>query len=162
MKKYVTNCIKCWRDIRVLLDPPVKQINCIELECCERTSKTKLTVLIVDDDVKILSMLTKMLTRLGFEVTTVCNEKDALEQINSEKIYDLVISDLFIGKDDGLRLLYKIHKQRPSVKTILMSGSTLTEEETYCISINDFLVKPFELSELKGTIQKVLEMEVTS
>lgn len=132
----------------------------MEVECCGGPPKTKSTVLIVDDDVKILSMFAKMFTRFRFEVSTANNEKEALEQINSEKIFDLVISDLFIGKDNGLKLLHTIRKQRPSVKTILMSGSTLSEEVIYCISIDDFLAKPFELSELKRTVQKVLEMEV--
>lgn len=157
IKNHKTNCIVCDREIDVTFSVPIKEINCIEIECCGGSPKIKRSVLIVDDDVKILSMLTKIFKKYGFDITTACSEKQALEQIDSEKIFDLVISDLFIGKDDGLRLLYKIREQRPSIKTILMSGSTLAKEELYLISVNDFLAKPFELSELKSTVQKVLE-----
>lgn len=157
MKKYITNCTKCWREIRILFDPPVKQINCIELECCSGPTKIKKSVLIVDDDVKILSMLAKMFKKLGFEVSISSNENQALDLINTKKIFDIVISDLNLGNSDGLTLLHKIRKQRPSIKTILMSGDSLSEDEIHLISIDDFLAKPFELEELKRTVQKVLE-----
>jgi len=158
IKTHKTNCIVCWKEIEVTFSVPIKEINCLEIECCCGPPKIKRSVLIVDDDIGILSTLSKMFEKIGFEVTTAHNETHALKEIKSEKIFDLVISDLFLGNDDGLQLLYKIRKQRPSIKTVLMSGSTLAEEELYLISVNDFLAKPFELSELKSAVQKVLEI----
>ncbi len=160
MKKHKTRCIRCWNPVSILFDPPVKQINCLEVECCEGPPKTKSTILVVDDDVKILSVVRRMLEKLGFEVTTAKNEEQTLSLLDSEKIFDIVISDYFLDDDDGLSLLYEIRRQRPSIKTILMSGDSLSENEIHLISINDFLAKPFELNELKRTVQKVLEKEV--
>jgi len=160
MKKHTTNCIRCWKEISISFDPPVKQINSLEIEYCSGPPKTKWRALVIDDDVKILSTINRMLERLHFEVTTTTSEKQTMELLKSEKIFDLVICDLFLGTDDGLKLLYEISRQRPSVKTILMSGSKLTDEEIYCISIDDFLSKPFDLSEVRDTVQKVMDMEV--
>ncbi|MFW9882672.1 MAG: hypothetical protein ACFFG0_57145, partial [Candidatus Thorarchaeota archaeon] len=70
MKKHTTNCIRCWKKILVSFNPPVKQINGLEVECCGGLPKTKSAVLVVDDDVKILSVVRRMFEELDFEVTT--------------------------------------------------------------------------------------------
>jgi hypothetical protein len=41
MKKHTTNCIRCWKEILVSFSSPVKQINCLELECCKPKPKNQ-------------------------------------------------------------------------------------------------------------------------
>jgi len=64
-----TNCIKCWKEITVSFQPAVKKINSLEVECCNNKFKTKWTVLVIDDDIQILSTVKRMLEKIGFEVT---------------------------------------------------------------------------------------------
>ncbi len=155
MKKHISRCIVCTNRIEICFNPPIKRINCIELECCNGKPKISPHILIVDDEPTILRTLSRMLEKVDYVVDTAYSEKEALSIIETEHI-DLVISDLNLGTDDGLRLLDKIRKQRPEIKTILMSAYLVPEDKIKILKIDSFLHKPFEFQELKKIVEKVL------
>jgi len=157
MKTHISKCIVCWRPIKVSFNPPVKRINCMELECCDGPPKINPHILVVDDNPAILRTLRRMLEKQDYVVDTACSEKEALSIVTTEHI-DIVISDLNLGTDDGLRLLDRIRKQRPEIKTVLMSSCNLTrmKDKLAIFGIDNLLQKPFELHELKDVVQKIL------
>jgi len=161
MKKHKTNCIVCWKKIAVSFDPSVESVECVEVICCKKDRQRHKQVLVVDDENSILNLVERALTKQGIDVTTSTTSYQALGKIKAGEHYDLVISDFMLRETLGLTFLYKTLLLKPNMKTILMSGSELTEEESCCITINDFLAKPFELSELKRILQKVLDKEVS-
>jgi len=157
MKKNKTNCIVCWKKIAVSFDPPIKSVECIELICCDKKSRKKKHVLVVDDEQSISTTIKRFLEKLDIEVITSTTSYQALGKIKSGTHFDLVISDYNLRETLGLTFLYKTLLLKPTIKTILMSGSNFTSNEISQMNINGYLQKPFELKELKSVVQKVLE-----
>ncbi len=154
MKTLKTNCIVCWKPVEVSFNPPVKRAE-VEVECCDGPPKMFPHILVVDDEPAVLRTLRRMLEKMDYIVEAACNEKEALSIISTEHIH-LVISDLNLGTEDGLRLLDKIRKQRPEIKTILMSGCNLPEVDINILKIDSFLHKPFDYQELKEMVKNIL------
>ncbi|MFH1415864.1 MAG: response regulator [Elusimicrobiota bacterium] len=115
------------------------------------------TILVIDDDPDILKTLKHMLECSNYTVDSACCEKEALSIIEKKHI-NIVLSDYNLGTDNGLDLLEKIRKQKPEIKTILMSGA-FCPNETDMHRIDDFLSKPFDLHKLRSTINKTLNKE---
>ena len=123
-------------------------------------SRISKSILVVDDETKILSVVQQFLEMLAFVVTTAKSTKQALSVLRDMIKFDLAISDYNLGKDNGITLLQKIKQKYPKTKTILMSGElTLSENEMIKLGIDTFLQKPFDLCELERAIQKVLRQE---
>ena len=111
-------------------------------------------VLVIDDDPVVIKTLKRMLEASNYTVDSACCEKEALSIIENKHVH-IVISDYNLGTDNGLDLLEKIHKQKPEIKTILMSGA-FSPNKTTMHKIDDFLPKPFDLQQLRTTINKTL------
>ena len=113
-------------------------------------------ILIVDDDLKILSLIERSLKTEPYEIYTADTEKKALYYVRNHK-FDLVISDLILKETAGVILIDKIKKKQLHIKTILMSGGFMpNENETTLLKIDVFLPKPFDFQELITTIKKLL------
>jgi len=113
-------------------------------------------ILIVDDRIEVLKMLGRFLDRKCFSVHLSDSLEKALRLCEEIK-FDLVLSDFDLGKISGIELINKIRKIQPRIKTILMSGSFMFDEEMLRIErIDAFLQKPFEVKELKSLIERIL------
>jgi len=115
-----------------------------------------INILVIDDEESILFTIERILKSYSFEVITAGGEKQALSILKTGKIFHLAISDLALKKTDGISLLGKIKKKRPEIKTILMSGNTLTKEQIDASPADYFLQKPFDLKELLTVVKTVL------
>ncbi len=114
-------------------------------------------ILIVDDDLKILSLIERILKKEPYELYTADTEKKALNYVRRHT-FDLVISDFVLKETAGILLFDKIKKKQPNIKTILMSGGFRpNKNEIKMLRIDAFLPKPFDLHKLKSTVQKVLK-----
>ncbi|MFH1415256.1 MAG: response regulator, partial [Elusimicrobiota bacterium] len=111
---------------------------------------------VIDDETSILNLVERALTKQGVDVTTSTTSYQALGKIKAGRHYDLVISDYKLRETLGLSLLSKILLLKPKTKTILMSGSSFTGDEVSQMNIHGYLHKPFELRDLKKTVEKVL------
>jgi len=115
------------------------------------------TVLIADDDRAIRVVLDQALGRAGYEVRSTGNAATLWRWI-SDGQGDLVITDVVMPDENGLDLLPRIKKLRPSLPIIVMSAqSTLltairaTERGAY-----EYLPKPFDLKELTSVVARAL------
>jgi len=115
-------------------------------------------ILLVDDNGDILDFLSNDLCD-KYQVFTAFNGKEALDILNKEIVH-LIISDIMMPVMDGVELLHNI-KNDPataSVPVILLSARAGEEAriEGYDTGADDYLVKPFHLSELNARISAVI------
>ncbi len=80
-------------------------------------------VLIVDDDPRVLWLTQRILTEAGFQTTSASDGLDALERVRQRpQAFDAVVSDIVMPKLDGVALLGRLSRLRPSLPVLLMSG----------------------------------------
>ncbi|UMM07179.1 response regulator [Gluconobacter frateurii] len=122
-------------------------------------SASSMSVLLVDDQTSIRSLLRNSLVQLGFvHVAGVRNGVEALEHLKVNPTH-LIISDFNMPDMDGLELLKAVRASSQSAKTgfIMLTGQASKELVQQAISagVNNFLAKPFTTSSLKARIEAV-------
>jgi len=115
------------------------------------------TVLIVDDEVRILTALQRSLRREGYEVLTAERPAEAL-RILSERSVDLVLSDHKMPGMSGSELLREVADRWPGVVRLLISGwsEAIDEDELRSIGIEALIPKPWDDAELKAILRRHL------
>ena len=78
-------------------------------------------VLVIDDDVKVLSVVSRLIEAEGHTVIRAENGKVALERYVDEPA-DLVISDIYMPEMDGIELLTRMRERFPDARIVAMSG----------------------------------------
>jgi two-component system response regulator GlrR len=113
-------------------------------------------ILIVDDDVEILSLLSRWLGEEGYEVKTATSASEALTQVGVLRP-QLVITDLFMEGMDGMDLLTEIHRERPLLPVIMLSGRAQIPDAVRATHLGSaaFLTKPVERERLLDQVQRV-------
>ena len=116
------------------------------------------TILLVDDNIEILTYLQKELSR-NFKVVTAQNGREALEVLGKKNV-SLVVSDVMMPEMDGMELCTYI-KENPSLchlPVILLTAKSMTiyVEEGFQAGADDYLVKPFKVSTLIVRINNIL------
>jgi DNA-binding NtrC family response regulator len=114
-------------------------------------------ILIVDDDMFFRTVITKLLTGHGYDITSVQSAEDALEILRI-KTFDLMISDVNMAPMDGMELLQKAQESYWHMGVIMLTGHDEIEIAIEAMKKGafDFLVKPFQLNELFLTVQRSL------
>lgn len=116
-----------------------------------------ITILIVDDEDRIRTMIGEHLDECGFKVLLACNADDALLAVNDFPEIDLVITDVKMpGTLNGFDFIERAYVRRPGVQTIVMSGFT-EEAETRRHVAHRFLKKPFTMTFLENEVYDLLE-----
>src|SRR5687768_1827964 len=116
-------------------------------------------VLLVDDEITMLQMVSELLRSEGHEVHPFNNTTAALEALDGIAP-ELVITDLYLdkAKAGGLDILKKARSLNPPAVTIVITGfgSIETAVEAMKYGAFDYLEKPFKLDELKLCVQRAL------
>ncbi len=115
-------------------------------------------ILIVDDDDMARLPVERALQVAGFETLAATSGSEALDRVVREDV-DLVITERLLPQMDGLRLLWRIKAEFPSVAVIVMTaiGSTRSAVEAMRLGAADYIVKPFEMDALLGVARRALE-----
>jgi len=118
----------------------------------------KRKILVVDDEKSMRDMLKILFEKEGFEAETAENGEEALRLV-SEKVYDLVLSDIRMGKVSGLDLLREIKNQSNPPQVVLMTAyaSTETAVEALKLGAVDYIIKPFDVNELLHRVKNAIE-----
>jgi two-component system, cell cycle sensor histidine kinase and response regulator CckA len=110
------------------------------------------TVLIVDDEEGVRSILTRLLAHIGYSVITASDGEMALDMVRSNALQiDCVLLDVAMPGMNGLQLARLLREQDPDVPLVMMSGHAvpwlpgLTDE----LGLAGFLQKPFAYDELR-------------
>ena len=112
-------------------------------------------LLIVDDDVDMLNLVSRWLTDHDFEVSAVGSGSEALSQIQLSRP-DLVVTDLFMEEMDGLTLVTRIHAEDPLIPVIMLSGQADIPDAVRATHLGTaaFLTKPVERERLVEEIER--------
>jgi DNA-binding NtrC family response regulator len=117
-------------------------------------------VLVVDDGENIRSLVTQILKREGFDVSTAPDGAAGLKAATSED-FDVILLDVRIPQKDGMTVLKEIRKQDPSAIVFLMTGFGSMELaiEAMRNGAYDYIPKPFKKEELLVKLRRALEHE---
>ena len=115
------------------------------------------TILVVDDEQQILSLMEESLSKEGYPVQTATNGAEALDRITAA--VDLVILDMIMPVMDGLSTLRKIRERFPETKVLVASGYTAPDRVAALevLGVQGFLPKPFPLEKLNRAVRDVLD-----
>ena len=83
---------------------------------------SNISVLLVDDEQRLLNSLSRQLSDLGYEVSTAISAEEA-RVIMSEETFEVVVADYMMQGTTGLVYLNELKMERPEVARILLSGS---------------------------------------
>lgn len=113
-------------------------------------------ILIVDDDINILQVVDIHLTESGYNVLQAKDGNEALRILN-EQACDLAVVDVMMPFIDGYALTREIRKKY-NLPIILLTAKNQIEdkEEGFRSGTDDYLVKPFEMKELRFRIEALL------
>jgi len=117
------------------------------------------TILVVDDDIVVLTALSKMLNLFGYIVAGASNSQAAMDYVaNSRKRFDLIITDLAMPAIDGVQFMAAAKKIFPDIPVIVMTGYSerCTPEEALRLGAFAYVPKPFNIPEVISTIERAL------
>jgi DNA-binding response OmpR family regulator len=120
-----------------------------------------LRVLVADDEEDILEVIQDRLEACGFSVIPAVNGIEALKKITAEK-FDCVFLDVKMPEMSGIEVLEEVRKRDTRLPIIIITSSTSREAAIGSLAkgANEFILKPFDWEELKGKIEKVLNVSL--
>lgn len=119
-------------------------------------------ILIVDDEVNIGTLLSKFLTRNGYEVATALSGAAALDLLSKEK-FQLVLCDFRLEDTDGREILKKVKELYPQTGVIIITGYSDIKLAVELIKMGayDYITKPLYPDEILNTISKAIDLQDT-
>src|SRR5437867_4334521 len=114
-------------------------------------------ILVVEDDKKIASFILKGLKENGFAADHAADGEEGLH-LATTLPYDAVIVDIMLPKLDGLSLVQELRNQKINVPVIILSAKASVDDRIRGLQSgsDDYLVKPFALSELLARVQALI------
>ena len=116
-------------------------------------------ILVVDDEEHIRLLYSEELTEAGYEVITAADGYKLTERIEKEQP-DLVILDIKMIDYNGLDLLQEIRNKFYDLQVILCTAYDTFKEDIKSIAADFYVIKSFDLTELKKKIAKALETHI--
>jgi DNA-binding response OmpR family regulator len=120
-------------------------------------------ILIVEDNKDLREMLKTSLIRRKYTVLEASNGKEALLKFKPAVI-DLVITDIIMPEEDGLKVIMQLRELKPGLKIIAISGGGKIGPGNYlnlarALGADEIFPKPFSLTSLLTRIDSILEPE---
>ncbi|MBI6851222.1 response regulator [Pseudomonas cichorii] len=114
-------------------------------------------LLLVEDDIALGEGIHQALSREGYTVDWIKDGSSALHALLSET-FDLVILDLGLPKLGGLEVLRRLRHNGATVPVVILTARDATEDRIAGLDAgaDDYLVKPFDVSELKARLRALL------
>jgi two-component system response regulator (stage 0 sporulation protein F) len=129
----------------------------------EEGSEKKHKILVVDDQVGIVSFLYDFFTIKGYDVLQATNAKKAIGLVDKERPA-LVLLDIRLGwGKNGIETLKDIKEIAPATRVIMMTSVAEEDviEEAFSLGADDYIIKPFSLKYLEKIVMlKVLNLEI--
>jgi DNA-binding response OmpR family regulator len=118
-------------------------------------------LLVVDDEEHIRMLYSEELSEAGYEVITAADGYKLMERIDEERP-DLVILDIKMADYNGLDLLQEIRSKFYNLPVILCTAYDTFKEDIKSIAADFYVIKSFDLTELKKKIAMALEANIPS
>lgn len=119
-------------------------------------------ILVVDDEKILLETLDKLLSREGYQVTTLDNSYDALDMVKKE-FFDLIVLDVRMPGMDGISLLKEIRKIQDGGEksmVVIITGYASEDVPIKAIKLgaDDYILKPFELADFLYSVNRNIKL----
>ncbi len=118
-------------------------------------------LLVVDDEEHIRMLYSEELSEAGYEVITAADGYKLMERIDEERP-DLVILDVKMADYNGLDLLQEIRSKFYNLPVILCTAYDTFKEDIKSLAADFYVIKSFDLTELKKKIAMALEANIPS
>src|ERR1039458_2899827 len=104
------------------------------------------TILLVDDELNIITVLNTLLKAEGYTILTARDAEKAHEIIRTQTV-DLLITDIRMSPVNGMELLKWVRSERPEISVIMLTafGSVDTAIEAMKLGAFDYVTKPFKV-----------------
>ena len=122
-------------------------------------NKSAARILVVDDDSRLLGLLTETLVAIGYEAEDARSAREALAKLAESKFH-LIISDIKMPEMDGLSLLSRIRENYPGLPVIFITGQPRLDLVRLA-NAEGILTKPFRISNLEDLIEQALGLKKT-
>jgi two-component system, OmpR family, response regulator MprA len=119
------------------------------------------SILVVDDDPRLISALRRTLAYEGYHVATATNGEEALSQAR-RRTHDLIILDRLLPDMDGLMVCRRLREggQNSTILMLTARDTIADRVEGLEVGADDYLVKPFALEELLARVKALLRRRV--
>ncbi len=121
----------------------------------KRLNKKQTSILVIDDDLRILKLLKTILTFAGYGVITASGGEDGL-QLNETEKPGIILLDLSMPGVNGFEVLNRL-QTLPKVPVIAVSAHNSFAEEALRLGASEFIAKPFRPETLLSKVRAVLE-----
>lgn len=114
-------------------------------------------VLVVDDDMRNIYALSATLEEMGFEITIANNGLEAVEAMDANPDFDLVLMDIMMPEMDGYEAMRRIRAQErfKEVPMIALTAKAMKDDRAKCIEAgaNDYCSKPVDMEKLTALMR---------
>lgn len=119
-------------------------------------------ILVVDDDMRLRSLLERYLTEQGFQVRSTANAEQMDRILTRESIH-LIVLDLMLPGEDGLSICRRLRSQNNPIPIIMVTakGEEVDRIVGLEIGADDYISKPFNPRELLARIRAVLRRQAS-
>ena len=120
----------------------------------------KARILIVDDDESIRKVIATILEEEGYNVESVETAKKGIEKSESS-FYNLALIDIHLPDMEGIELLAKMHKTKPRMRKIIITGCPTLENAVAAVNkgADAYILKPFDVERILATIREQLQQQ---
>ncbi|AKH63459.1 MULTISPECIES: two-component system response regulator OmpR [Photorhabdus] len=117
-------------------------------------------ILVVDDDMRLRTLLERYLTEQGFQVRSAANAEQ-MDRLLTRESVSLIVLDLMLPGEDGLSVCQRLRKQNNPVPIIMVTarGEEVDRIVGLEIGADDYIPKPFNPRELLARIRAVLRRQ---
>ncbi len=121
-------------------------------------NKESIAYLLVDNDSHMLEVIDEILVDENYQVIRATSGEAAIELLNT-KDFDLVITDLKMGKANGIAVLKRVKELNHETMVIIMTGNTdvAFAIEALRLDADDYLLKPFNMDYFLDRVSNCLE-----
>ena len=118
-------------------------------------------ILVVDDEEAFAVNLTRLLKSRGFDADTAFSGRQALEKINGQAPFHVVILDVKMPGMDGISTLREIKQTSPDIEVLMLTGHATLETGIQAMRQGalDYLMKPCDIEDLCEKVNAAFEME---
>jgi ATP-dependent Lon protease len=115
-------------------------------------------VLIVDDEEIARKNLAHVLGKEHYDVVTAADAEEGLRELGTAE-FDVVLTDLRMGKVSGMDLLETVRRKHPETRVIIVTGFATVPSAIEAIKKGAFhyITKPYKLDEVRGSVKQALE-----
>lgn len=121
-------------------------------------------ILVIEDEAVVCALLQRIIQEMGHEVAVAMDGQKGLDMAR-QGAYAVIVSDLQMpGTISGLDLIRHLRNSQPNTPIVVVSGYPSPETLGECekLHITDFLTKPFEMTFVRTSIEKILKAKGAS